>query len=157
MEPVTKNEILDAFEEDVGELPLPDLNSINWEVLDYLGWVHPSGHVGYVLLVSPRDGNLRGTMLSRSRRHSKSLRYQMCSLCSHVHRMEETAMFTITVRGSNDRHHLGNVVCKNLDCSLRIRNLVEPDSYMNETLYLQAKVWRMQKAIHRWLDRADRL
>ena len=70
MEPVTKNELLDAFEEDVGDLPLPNLSSINWEVLDYLGWVHPSGHNGYVLLVSPRDGNLRGTVLSRSRKRS---------------------------------------------------------------------------------------
>jgi hypothetical protein len=63
MEPVTKNEILDAFEEEVDDLHLPDLKSINWEALDYLGWVHPSGHIGYVLLVSPRDGNLRGIIL----------------------------------------------------------------------------------------------
>ncbi len=156
MDPLTKNQIADAFD-GAGDLVVPDMARIDWSAHDYLGWVHPSGHIGYMLLVSPLTGDLRGVVLGRSKRSSDALRYQMCSLCHHVHRMDETAMFTLTVKGSRGRHLLGNVACKNLDCSLRIRNLVNPQSYMAETLYLEAKVWRMQKTLYRWLERANRL
>ncbi len=157
MEPVNRHALIRAFEDCPEEIHCPDLRSVQWDVLDYLGWIHPSGHLGYLLILSPVDGRLRGTVLHRMKRTSSRLRFEMCSWCHHVHRMEETAMFTVTVKGSDDRHFLGNVVCKDLDCSLRIRNLVEPDSYMKETLYLEARIWRMQKTIHRWLDRANRL
>ena len=66
-------------------------------------------------------------------------------------------MFTVSVRGSRGRHSLGNVVCKDLGCSLRIRNLVQPESPMRETLYQPAKVWRMKAKMHKWLGLADQL
>jgi hypothetical protein len=66
-------------------------------------------------------------------------------------------MFTITRSDAAHHHAIGNIVCKNLDCSLRIRNLVEPTSYVKETLYLEARIWRMQLALHKWLKAAGRL
>ena len=66
-------------------------------------------------------------------------------------------MFTVSVKGSEGRHTLGNVVCKDLDCSLRVRNLTSPESLMRETLYEPARIWRMQQTMHRWLTRAGQL
>ena len=66
-------------------------------------------------------------------------------------------MFIVPVRGSEGRHALGNVLCKDLDCSLRIRNLVEPASAMRESLYEPARVWRMQQTMHRWLGKANQI
>ncbi len=158
MQALSREEILSAFPDNEEDLVVPDyLSDLPWDSLDYLGWVHPSGHLGYVVLESPNDGSIRGIKMRRARRRSKKNRMEMCSWCHHVHKSDGTAMFTVSVKGSEGRHTLGNVICKDLDCSLRIRNLVQPDSYMKETLYQPAKVWRMQMTMHRWLGRANRI
>ena len=155
MDPISQNEISHAFDED--QVILPDVSAVEWDNLDYLGWVHPSGHLAYLVLVSHESGKLTGSVLQRSQRISKRPSYEMCSWCHHVHRNNGTAMFTLSVKGTEGRYLIGKVLCKDLDCSLRIRNLIEPPSYMAETLYVEARVWRMQKSMHRWLKKANRL
>ena len=156
MQALTRQLVVDAFDSKE-DFRLPDLDPIQWDALDYFGWIHPSGHLGYVVLQSPKDGALRGIKLKRSGCRSTTPRMEMCSWCLHVHRTNGTAMFTVSVKGSEGRHTLGNVICKNLDCSLRLRNLVSPESYMRETLYQPAKVWRMQNSMYKWLGRANLL
>lgn len=156
MQALTIDEITSAFDEH-DDLIIPDLSNIHWENHDYFGWIHPSGHLGFVVLESPIDGHLAGVRLNRSKRPARKPRMEMCSWCHHVHKTSGTAMFTVSVKGSEGRHTLGNVVCKDLDCSLRIRNLVQPDSYMRETLYQPAKIWRMQQSMHKWLRRAKQI
>ena len=53
--------------------------------------------------------------------------------------MYGSAMFTVAIKGTQGKHRMGKVACKGLDCSLRLRNLVEPDTFMSETLYLEAR------------------
>ena len=161
MEAVTAAELEQCFDGSDEEVWLPDwldeLGDDDWQHRDYLGWVHPSGHLGYLALVSPNSGRLCGVVLKRQRRGSGGFRLDMCSWCHHVHRMGGTAMFTVSVRGTGGRHRIGRVVCKDLDCSLRIRNLVEPDSLIRESLYKEARIWRMQNELYRWLNRAKRI
>lgn len=155
MEPINQDEISHVF--GVSQVYLPDLVGVDWDNLDFLGWVHPSGSQAYFVLVSPETGRLTGAILSRKPRISYRPRFEMCSLCHHVHRHNGTAMFTLPKKGTSGRHLIGKILCKDLDCSLRIRNLIEPSSYMVETLYAQARVWRMQKSIHQWLKKTKRL
>ena len=156
MLPLNREQITAAFDE-AEDLHVPDLQDVQWTALDYFGWVHPSGHLGFVVLRSPNDGQSRGIRMSRAKRSAKKPRVEMCSWCHHVHKANGTAIFTVSVRGSEGRHMLGNFVCKDLDCSLRIRNIVQPDSFMRETLYQPAKIWRMQTAMYKWLGRANQL
>lgn len=149
-------QIVSAFE-GKRDLVTPDLTIINWQELDYLGWIDPSGHRGYVVLQSPNTGEVCGITMNRSRRESRKLRMEMCSWCYYVHKGNGTAMFTVMVKGSEGRHILGNAICKNLDCSLRIRNLVDPENFMEESLYEPAKIWRMQQQMHKWLARANQI
>ena len=157
MDPVTEPELLNVFN---GQLPaeaIPDLNKVEWEAHDFLGWVHPAGHLAYMLLLSPKDGYLKGIEFRRFRFSGNGRGIHMCSLCHHMHPGEGTAVFSVSRKGSGGRHRLGNVVCKDLDCSLRIRDLVSPNDYYQEKLNVEAKIWRMQTRIHRWLNRAERL
>ena len=151
-----KGAFLDTpFDEE--DLCLPELGQVEWESLDYLGWVHPAGHLGFIVLQSPNDGSLRGIRLNRSHRSSRKRRMEMCAWCHHVHRSDGTAMFSVPVRGSGGRHTMGNILCKDLDCSLRVRNLIEPGSFMRESLYEPARIWRMQQTMHKWLSRANQI
>ena len=152
MDVLTEPELKACFK-DEDDIWFPDLSVIQWADLDFLGWVHPSGHLGYIATRSPNDGRLRGIVLRRFERPTRRVRLDMCSLCHHVHSSGGTAMFSITELGSRGRRSISNVVCSDLACSLRVRNKLNPSSLMQETLYIEAKVWRILQHLHRWLAR----
>ena len=64
---LSREEIVAAFKGDDEDLVIPDLTDIPWSSLDYFGWVHPSGHLGFVVLQSPNDGQIRGIRLNDRR------------------------------------------------------------------------------------------
>ncbi|MEM7100999.1 MAG: FBP domain-containing protein [Pseudomonadota bacterium] len=133
---------------------LPDLETVDWGVLDYLGWIHPAGHQGYVVMAI--HTNLQGMVLRRHVNHGSKPRVHMCSWCNHVYRAKGTAMFTAEVSGSEGRRMVGNYICRNLDCSLRIRNLTsDPPTYMPETIDLMRKANRLQNAVTQFMARVQ--
>ena len=152
MDVLTEPELKACFK-DEDDIWFPDLSVIEWADLDFLGWVHPSGHLGYIATRSPNDGRLSGIVLRRFERPTRRVRLDMCSLCHHVHSSGGTAMFSITELGSRGRRSISKVVCSDLACSLRVRNKLNPSSLMQETLYIEAKVWRILQHLHRWLAR----
>ncbi len=138
------------------DLGAPDLEHVDWGVLDYLGWIHPSGHQGFVVV--PVQGELRGVKLRRMLSNSARPRTHMCSWCHHVYRSRGTAMFSASVAGSDGRRTIGNYICKSLDCSVRIRNLAsDPPTYLPETIDLKNKIWRLESSILSFMSRANLL
>ncbi|MEM9620706.1 MAG: FBP domain-containing protein [Pseudomonadota bacterium] len=136
------------------DLNLPPLDHVDWGVLDYLGWIHASGHIGY--MVMPVHGQLRGLKLRRMLNPEARGRTHMCSWCHHVYRGTGTAMFSTAVAGSDGRRTIGNYICRNLDCSVRMRNLTsDPPTYMPETIELQRKIDRLERSIAVFMARAQ--
>ena len=103
------------------ELALPNLTPIDWGVLDYPGWVHPSGAIAYVVM--PVAGELCGLRLRRALNASATSHAHVLLVPSRLPN-RGTAPFQRLRGGSDGRRSIGNQVCRNLDCSLRIRNLV---------------------------------
>ena len=135
---------------------MPHLEQVDWGVLDYFGWVHPAGHQGYVVM--PLSDQLIGMQLRRMVNHGNKPRTHMCSWCHHVYRSRGTAMFSTAVVGSEGRRRIGNYICHNLDCSLRIRNLAsDPPTYLPETIDLDRKVVRLNIAVSAFMARANLL
>ncbi len=65
-------------------------------------------------------------------------------------------MFSAIVAGSDGRRTIGNYVCENLDCSLRMSNLAsDPPTYLPETIDLQRKIVRLQIAVTSFMARAN--
>ena len=94
--------------------------------------------------------------LRRHISHGSKPRVHMCSWCNHVYRSKGTAMFTAEVAGSEGRRTIGNYICRNLDCSLRIRNLTsDPPTYLPETIDVNRKVLRLRNAILQFMSRAQ--
>lgn len=153
MEALSEDEIVALFTRQVRrELAVPDLTPVDWGVLDYFGWIHPSGHQGYVVYPGPDD--LVGLKLNRYAPPPTKRRGRMCSWCNHMHHSNGTAMYSATVAGSNGRRIVGNVMCRNLDCSLRIRNLCsDPPSSMPETIDLTRKIQRLETSLGQFVAR----
>jgi len=157
LQPLSNQDLRRVFPEHRShDLGAPDLGTVDWGILDYFGWVHPAGHLGYVLM--PVQDELRGIKLRRMLNHSARPRTHMCSWCHHVYRSRGTAMFSTSVAGSQGRRRIGNYICKNLDCSIRIRNLTsDPPTYLPETIELRHKVWRLENAVTAFMGRANLL
>ena len=129
---------------------------MDWGILDYFGWINPAGNRGYV--VFPVQGEIRGMKLRRLLGSGGKPRTHMCSWCHHVYRSRGTAMFSTQVVGSDGRRTIGNHVCRELDCSVRIRNLAsDPPTYMPETIELKHKIWRLETALTTFMHRANLL
>ncbi|MFT7243846.1 MAG: hypothetical protein ACI82A_001194 [Candidatus Azotimanducaceae bacterium] len=158
MKLINESHIKEIFADERVTLHIPRLDHVDWAVLDYFGWIHPGGQLGYVVAPLANDDDLRGMVLRRVVTNATRPRMEMCSWCNHVHKRNGTAMFSVVVKGTDERRTIGNRMCRNLDCSLRIRNLSsDPPSYMMETLNLQNKVMRLQNSIYRFLYRANAL
>ena len=157
MEPITRADLLALFKgHSAHELALPDPDAIDWGVLDYLGWVHPSGHKAFAVV--PTGAHHRGIVLNRSVNRATRRYSQMCAWCNFVHRSRGAAMFSTTVAGTDGRRIIGAPLCRDLDCSVRMRNLTgDPPSYMPETLALNHKVDRLENALTMFLARINRL
>ncbi|MCB1742001.1 MAG: FBP domain-containing protein [Gammaproteobacteria bacterium] len=132
---------------------------MDWGVLDFFGWIHTSGHLGFMLI--PWRSVPRGIVLRRVRagnplRVSGAVRPQMCSWCRFIHRDLGTARFSRVVDGSDGRLVIGHAVCQGLDCSLRIRNLTgDVPVYMPETIELADRIERLKLAVDDWLERVS--
>ncbi|MEM7221198.1 MAG: FBP domain-containing protein [Pseudomonadota bacterium] len=138
------------------ELAAPDPIGVDWGVLDYLGWVHPAGHTGFAVV--PCAGELHGLVLRRSHLRPRRPHSQMCAWCNFVHRSRGAAMFSATVEGSDGRRTIGSMLCSNLDCSVRIRNLTgDMPGFMPETLHLDGKIRRLENALATFLMRINKV
>lgn len=143
-------------EEQSVRLQLPKLQSVQWDLLDYLGWVHPDGRGAWV--VRWFNGQLSGMALRRTASVSTKPRYEMCTWCGHLHGTGGTALFSVLVRGTDGRRTLGNPVCAGLDCSLRIRNLCgTPSAHLAESLNLQDRIARLDHNMYRFFRLCNRL
>lgn len=106
----------------------------------------------------PVQGTMRGVVLRRMLNTTSRPRTHMCSWCHHVYRSRGTAMFSARVVGSDGRRTIGNYICRNLDCSLRIRNLAsDPPTYLPETVDLQRKIVRLKISVAAFMARANLL
>lgn len=155
MQALTTDELALVFKHRAGrDYFAPNLASVDWGVLDYFGWIHPAGHLGYVAM--PQGDCVMGLTLRRMVNHGARPRTHMCSWCHHVYRSRGTAMFSAQVAGSEGRRSIGNYICQNLDCSLRIRNLAsDPPTYLPETIDLERKITRLKIAVNGFIARAN--
>ena len=157
MDTLTRAQLIDLFhDEATRDLSVPDLEVVDWGVLDYFGWINHSGNLGFV--VQPFRDQYKTLKLHRSISSSKKPKNHMCSWCRHVYRGQGTALFSCYVDGSDGRRIIGQHLCRHLDCSIRIRNLAsDPPSFMPETIDLTRKINRLEHSIIAFMLRTHRI
>ena len=155
MESVSRTELIHLFpDETPRELSIPKLDHVDWAVLDYFGWINSAGNLGFVVM--PYESRYHTLRMTRSLSSSRKPKTHMCSWCHHVYRGYGTALFSCDVVGSDCRRIIGHHLCKQLDCSLRIRNLAsDPPSFMPETIALSDKIGRLENSVFAFMQRTN--
>jgi FBP C-terminal treble-clef zinc-finger len=98
----------------------PELASVDWDRLDYLGWRDarvPS--LGYV--IADLDGSPVGVMLRQADGRARSR--AQCSWCEDVQLPNDVALFSARRAGAAGRNGdtVGTLVCSRFECSANVR------------------------------------
>ena len=152
MKALGPEQLISAFYLEEGDkLPLPRLEGIAWDNLDFLGWCDRSGDKAY--LAFETNGDIIGLALDRMMVKTSSARSFMCSICRTMHSARGIANFTYRSRRDPGYSTLTDMFCADLRCGLYVRGLLSADvSQFYETITIERKVERLREGIDRYLD-----
>lgn len=158
MTPLTATEIRASFvncsQGEARRTALPDLDTVPWADLDFLGWVDPSGSPRAHLVVE-RDGGPVGLQLRRSSGVGAA-RKTMCQVCITAHSGNGVALSVAQKTGAAGKKgdSTGIYLCRDLACSLYVRGKKSPGTVrLPETLSLDARVERLRNNLLQFVDR----
>jgi hypothetical protein len=111
---------LNASQRERQIVAMPELGSVPWDAIDYLGWRdRKQSQVGYVVV--ELDGQATGVLL-RQAENAPRARAQ-CSWCEDVQLPNDVVFFSAKRAGPAGRNGdtLGTLVCANFECSSNVR------------------------------------
>lgn len=124
MIPLTADQIRSSFvnasKGDAKRAELPDLTTVRWEEIDYLGWQDPrKPQLHYVVLEI--DDGIVGLMLRGAGR--APTRKMLCAWCEDIVDGVAAASFVAPLGGASGRrgNTIGTAVCADFRCSRNVR------------------------------------
>ncbi|SIS22414.1 FBP domain-containing protein [Williamsia sterculiae] len=160
MDPLTASEIRDSFvncsKGETTRIGLPDLDTPDWEHLDFIGWSDPASP-SRCYLVTRHDGRLVGVALRPASGGSRQA--QMCKICLTTHPSGGVSLMNARKAGAAGRqgNSVGTYICSDLACSLYARNKKSPSlgRQYREDLDVDAKVDRVRTNLAAFVARVE--
>ncbi|MDM4763841.1 FBP domain-containing protein [Galbitalea sp. SE-J8] len=116
---------INASRKELSDLSLPDLDAVDWDALDYLGWRDRRiARRAYVVI--PTDDGPVGILL-RQAEASYRTRAQ-CALCQDVTLPNEVVFYSAKRPGPAGRNGdtVGTLICADFQCSANVRKPPPP-------------------------------
>lgn len=113
---------LNASQRERKAIPMPDLDAVAWDDLDYLGWRDAKlTHVGYVVV--PGDDGPVGILLREAEQRTRTR--PQCAWCEDVTLPNDVVFFSARRAGAAGRNGntIGTLVCEQFECSANVRKL----------------------------------
>ena len=124
MNPLTADAIRASFlnvsQRERKAIPLPDLDAVEWDKLDYLGWRDPKAAKRAYVIV-PFDDGAVGILLRQAEASPRSR--AQCSWCQDVQLPNDVAFYSARRAGAEGRKGdtVGTLVCADFECSANVR------------------------------------
>ncbi|NUP52819.1 MAG: FBP domain-containing protein [Catenulispora sp.] len=161
MNPITEREIRASFvncsKGEASRLGLPDLTTLPWADLDFLGWRDPSAP-DRAYLVADRAGRPTGLSLRASGGSARGFASRsMCSICLTTRTGGGVALMTARRTGESGRqgNSIGQYLCTDLACSLFVRGLKSSavGGDLDESIDRPTRIIRAIDNLNAFLDR----
>ncbi|AKU18590.1 FBP domain-containing protein [Luteipulveratus mongoliensis] len=126
MNPLNENEIRKSFvnasRREASQATLPDLSSLDWDALDYLGWCDEKRPLSYAVVEIegvPTGILLRTTVPAKGARRARA----MCTWCEDVVETGNVSMYVARRAGASGRrgNTIGTLICTEFGCSRNVR------------------------------------
>jgi hypothetical protein len=126
MLPITEKSLrasfVNASRKEVGDITLPaDLDTIDWDDIDFLGWRDPKiGRRAYAVIPT-LDGALVGIMFRQADASPRSR--AQCTWCQDVDLPNDVVFYSAKRSGKSGRsgNTIGTLVCADFQCSRNVR------------------------------------
>ena len=126
MNPLTEKQIrasfLNASKREAAQATLPDLDTLDWERLDYLGWHDRKAPLSaYVVL--KLDGEPTGVLLRSAEAKSSKRTKGVCAWCEDVVVTDDVSLYVARRGGASGRNGntIGTLICTEFGCSRNVR------------------------------------
>lgn len=125
MHPLTEKQVRTSFVNcsrgDASRMTLPELGTLDWERLDYLGWIDRKAPLRSYVVVEV-DGEPVGLAL-RAPETTGKRRRAVCAWCEDVYSTDDVSLYVAPSAGAAGRNgnSLGTLVCTDFRCSRNVR------------------------------------
>lgn len=118
--PEIRASFVNCSRRDAAQAVLPDLTSLDWDRLDYLGWTDPKNH-RRAYVVTRLDDRPTGMVLRAS--DGTTRRSAVCAWCEDVVATNDVALFVARLAGPAGRNGdtIGTLICADFACSRNAR------------------------------------
>lgn len=126
MEPLTEKQIRDSFvnasRREAAQATLPDLGSLAWDALDYLGWRDRRAPLAAYAVV-PVEGTPTGILLRSGDPAHRVRRRTMCAWCEDLVETDDVILYVARRAGASGRrgNTVGTLICTQFQCSRNVR------------------------------------
>lgn len=120
---------VNASKKETSDITLPgDLDHLDWDRLDYLGWRDPKIARRAYIVVPLEDGPV-GIMFRQAEASPRSR--AQCSWCQDVTLPNDVVMYSARRTGAAGRNGntIGTLICANFECSANVRKAM-PSAYL---------------------------
>lgn len=128
MNPLTEKQIrasfLNASKREAAQATLPDLDTLDWERLDYLGWHDRKAPLSaYVVL--ELEGTPTGVLLRSAEARSSKRTKGVCAWCEDVVVTDDVSLYVARRGGASGRNGntIGTLICTEFSCSRNVRRM----------------------------------
>ena len=127
MTPVTESQVRACFanasKREAAQATLPDLDALDWDRLDYLGWRDRKAPL-LAYTVHEVEGELVGLLLrSTERRADTPRRRTICTWCEDVINTDDVTLYVARRGGAAGKRGdtMGTLICTDFRCSANVR------------------------------------
>lgn len=129
MHPLTEKQIrasfVNASRREAAQATLPDLAALDWDRLDYLGWVDRKAPLLAYAVVpgTAPDGGPTGVLLRATDPALRTRRSGVCAWCEDVVHTEDVSLYVARRAGASGRrgNTVGTLLCTEFLCSRNVR------------------------------------
>ncbi|WP_448630616.1 FBP domain-containing protein [Cellulomonas soli] len=118
-----RSSFVNASRREAAQATLPDLGTLRWDRLDYLGWRDRKAPLSAYVVVALDDGPV-GVLL-RSSEGRRTRRSTVCAWCEDVVVTDDVTLYVARRGGAAGRRGdtIGTLICTHFGCSQNVRRV----------------------------------
>ncbi len=161
MHPLTEKQIRSSFvnasKREVADATLPDLDAVDWDRIDYLGWTDRRAPLAAYVVVPVEDEPV-GVLLRAGDKGGRR-RKAVCQWCTDVVATDDVTLYVARRAGASGKagNTIGTLICTDFGCSQNVRrpptrSEVGDDAEAMRDVIVERRIGELRERSARFVD-----